>query len=115
MCSATQTVMSIPHPIGTKASRSRPSGINRQVTTPHGNVHIAVGGDDGTGTMAGAASPADPIFWLPHANVDRVWAQWQGGGGGRPSNASETLQPPPSITGKVSAALSIDKLGYGYA
>ena len=44
MRSATQIVMSIPQPIGTSASRSRPSGINRQVTTPHGNVHIALSG-----------------------------------------------------------------------
>ena len=43
-CCATQIVMSIPQPIGTKARRSRPSGINRQVTTPQGNVHIALDG-----------------------------------------------------------------------
>ena len=23
------------------------------------------------------ASPADPIFWLHHANLDRVWWSWQ--------------------------------------
>lgn len=27
--------------------------------------------------MARAASPNDPIFWLHHANVDRLWALWQ--------------------------------------
>ena len=27
--------------------------------------------------MAGAFSPNDPVFWLHHANVDRIWAQWQ--------------------------------------
>ena len=43
-CCATQIVMSIPQPIGTSASRSRPNGINRQVTTPQGNVHIALNG-----------------------------------------------------------------------
>ena len=41
---ATQIVTSIPQPIGTSASRSRPNGINRQVTTPQGNVHIALSG-----------------------------------------------------------------------
>jgi tyrosinase len=89
--------------------------FQRGLESLHGNVHIAVGGEDGTGTMAGAASPADPLFWLHHANIDRIWAQWQGAGGGRPSNGSETLQPPPIITGKVSAALNIDRLGYSYA
>ncbi len=28
--------------------------------------------------MAGGATAArDPIFWLHHANVDRIWAEWQ--------------------------------------
>jgi hypothetical protein len=38
----------------------------------HNRVHIWVGGDMGPGT-----SPNDPIFFLHHANVDRLWAQWQ--------------------------------------
>jgi tyrosinase len=38
----------------------------------HNAGHRFVGGH-----MAGAFSPNDPIFWLHHANVDRVWAQWQ--------------------------------------
>lgn len=25
-------------------------------------------------------SPYDPIFWLNHANVDRLWAEWQDNG-----------------------------------
>ncbi|KAG2024167.1 tyrosinase central domain-containing protein [Coprinopsis cinerea AmutBmut pab1-1] len=27
--------------------------------------------------MSGRASPADPIFYLHHANLDRIWAKWQ--------------------------------------
>ncbi|MEH2169738.1 MAG: tyrosinase family protein [Nostoc sp.] len=23
------------------------------------------------------SSPYDPIFWLNHANADRLWAEWQ--------------------------------------
>lgn len=38
----------------------------------HGVPHNWVGG-----TMATTESPADPVFWLHHANVDRIWAQWQ--------------------------------------
>ena len=41
---ATQIVTSIPQPIGTSARRSSPNGISRQVTTPQGNVHIALNG-----------------------------------------------------------------------
>ncbi|GAA6618097.1 tyrosinase family protein [Scytonema sp. NUACC26] len=26
------------------------------------------------------ASPNDPVFWLLHANVDRLWAEWQNNG-----------------------------------
>jgi tyrosinase len=41
--------------------------------------------------MGGAYSPNDPIFWLHHANVDRIWAQWQkfqlGIGGSHPRSA----------------------------
>lgn len=29
------------------------------------------------GTMAGGRSPADPLFWLHHCNIDRLWAIWQ--------------------------------------
>jgi tyrosinase len=39
----------------------------------HNTVHMWVGG-----TMQNPMiSPRDPIFWLHHANVDRIWAQWQ--------------------------------------
>ena len=39
----------------------------------HNNIHNCVGG-----TMSNILiSPADPIFWLQHANVDRLWATWQ--------------------------------------
>jgi tyrosinase len=40
----------------------------------HSGVHRKVGG-----WLATAASPADPVFFLLHANVDRVWAHWQAG------------------------------------
>lgn len=29
------------------------------------------------GWLASSASPADPLFFLLHSNVDRVWAHWQ--------------------------------------
>jgi tyrosinase len=39
--------------------------------TPHNGVHSTVLGD-----MANFLSPLDPIFWLHHCNVDRIWASW---------------------------------------
>jgi tyrosinase len=47
--------------------------------TPHGDVHMEVGGD--TGWMSGFNTAAlDPIFWLHHANIDRLWEVWLGQG-----------------------------------
>jgi tyrosinase len=39
--------------------------------TPHNFVHRWVGGD-----MATAGSPYDPIFWVHHCNIDRLWVEW---------------------------------------
>ncbi|MDB5391002.1 MAG: tyrosinase [Planctomycetaceae bacterium] len=41
----------------------------------HNQVHVWVGGD--YATMAMGASPNDPVFFLHHSNIDRLWAQWQ--------------------------------------
>lgn len=38
----------------------------------HNRVHLWVGG-----SMLPSTSPNDPIFFLHHCNVDRLWAQWQ--------------------------------------
>jgi len=43
--------------------------------TPHGSVHMGVGGTDGWMSDFNTA-PLDPIFWLHHANIDRLWAKW---------------------------------------
>jgi tyrosinase len=47
--------------------------------TPHGDVHIGVGGGMSGFNTAGL----DPIFWLHHCNIDRLWNRWLAGGGGR--------------------------------
>ena len=57
----------------------------------HNLVHRWVGGDMLTGT-----SPNDPVFWLHHCNVDRIWWQWQ--------NAAGPLRPylpPASAVGPI--------------
>jgi tyrosinase len=45
--------------------------------TPHGAVHNTVGGRGGLMTALNT-SPGDPIFWLHHANLDRLWEVWLG-------------------------------------
>jgi tyrosinase len=37
----------------------------------HNRVHVWVGGDMSPGT-----SPNDPVFYLNHCNVDRIWESW---------------------------------------
>ena len=37
----------------------------------HNRVHVWVGGE-----MAPGTSPNDPVFWLNHCNVDRIWEGW---------------------------------------
>jgi tyrosinase len=41
-------------------------------TLPHNAVHNLIGGVLGQVTI----SPRDPIFWVHHANIDRLWAAW---------------------------------------
>ncbi|HMR49197.1 MAG TPA: tyrosinase family protein [Arachnia sp.] len=45
--------------------------------TPHGSVHMYVGPDMASFATAGT----DPIFWLHHCNLDRLWEVWLGGSG----------------------------------
>jgi tyrosinase len=90
-----------PHFIGTEEfgggrEEVRQFGHNGGVfeITPHGTVHDAVGG--GNGWMSDIRKAAkDPIFWLHHANIDRIWAQWIAKGGGRknPAEAAWLNQP----------------------
>jgi hypothetical protein len=49
---------------------------------PHSNVHGAVGGH-----MGDFLSPVDPLFFLHHANLDRLWSLWTAAqtGAGRPT------------------------------
>jgi tyrosinase len=49
---------------------------------PHDQVHDLVGGADGWMSDPNAAA-LDPIFWLHHANIDRLWKRWLDQGGGR--------------------------------
>jgi hypothetical protein len=56
--------------------------------TPHNDIHVQVGGSqagrcDG-GLLADPRCAAlDPLFWLHHANVDRLWSRWLALGGRR--------------------------------
>ncbi|QNP63355.1 tyrosinase family protein [Streptomyces genisteinicus] len=89
------------------------------VITPdiHNMVHRWIGGN-----MELTSSPNDPVFWLHHANIDRLWAQWQREhptetyrpqSGGPPGQNVGDLMPPWSSV-RVSAVLDHRSLGYVY-
>lgn len=67
--------------------------------------------------MATAHSPSDPLFFLHHANVDRLWAEWEASShGSDPPNANDTLKPRGKIiSGRIGAVLDIAQVGYSYA
>jgi tyrosinase len=82
----------------------------------HGGTHNAIGGD-----MAGPASPTDPLFWLHHAFIDKLWADWQLSAPGKNPPAMSELLRPAEIVAGVRFAVEIDHLidtatlGYAYA
>lgn len=54
--------------------------------TPHTYIHRAVGYDQANnrvGLMTVGMAPLDPVFFLHHANVDRLWTAWVKAGGRR--------------------------------
>jgi len=51
---------------------SASGSFRRALEANHNTVHNLVGGDMTSGT-----SPNDPLFWMHHANVDRLWAAWE--------------------------------------
>jgi tyrosinase len=52
--------------------------------TPHNDVHVSVGG---AGFMSAFdTAPLDPVFWLHHCNLDRLWVAWLK----RPNRANPT-------------------------
>lgn len=51
--------------------------------TPHNFVHRWVGGPKYS-NMVQTFSPLDPIFWLHHCNIDRLYSDWLGRPGHKP-------------------------------
>ena len=55
-------------------SQSSKKGILE--SQPHDNVHGAMGGPAGAAFMVSLMSSVDPIFFLHHGNLDRLWDVW---------------------------------------
>lgn len=60
---------------------------------PHGNVHCAVGAAGcGTGLMGHPATAAqDPVFWLHHINIDRLFDCWMRKSAARQPSGGDVL------------------------
>ena len=66
------------------ASSPRASSFRQSAEVDlHNRVHRWVGGfwtsggGIASGTMMQMSSPNDPVFWLHHSNLDRMWSAWQ--------------------------------------
>ncbi|KAI1866490.1 hypothetical protein JX265_007791 [Neoarthrinium moseri] len=57
---------------------SRTEGVSLEIKDMalHGGGHLSVGG--GIGQMSNVySSPGDPLFWLHHGGLDKLWDEWQ--------------------------------------
>jgi hypothetical protein len=58
------------------------SGFYNSIQAPHTYIHVQVAGTNNLNSTAGDLSDSpfgafDPIFWLHHSFIDRLWAGWQ--------------------------------------
>ncbi|MCR9220450.1 MAG: tyrosinase family protein [Alphaproteobacteria bacterium] len=86
-------------------------------TGPHNTGHVLTGGSNGH--MSNGMSPLDPIFWLHHCNVDRLWAEWQTVGNTMPSqpqvyNGQFVNADGRSVDATAAAAVDFRAMGFTY-
>lgn len=77
----------------------------------HNSGHVWVGGSMGSVPTA----PSDPVFWMHHAEIDRIWAEWQAAHPGQNPTliGAATIMDPWTET-EVNTR-DITALGYSYA
>ncbi len=76
-----------------------PTGFNQSLDgNLHGNIHTFVGAETDMGDIPTAAK--DPLFWLHHCNIDRIWYGWSKAGGRNRPTPSGSGKPSRSSTGR---------------
>jgi|GEM_PF-2513536 len=77
----------------------------------HNSGHVWVGGSMGSILTA----PCDPVFWMHHAEIDRLWSVWQASHAGQnpPLAGAAAVMDPWSET--ETQTRDISALGYTYA
>ncbi|HSX64898.1 MAG TPA: tyrosinase family protein [Pseudoxanthomonas sp.] len=85
----------------------------------HGIIHTLVGTATNMGSVPSAAG--DPLFWVHHANVDRMWASWNAAGRSNPAGTQQGTTQFVFADGggarrlaRVDDYLSTEQLGYTY-
>lgn len=77
----------------------------------HNSGHVWVGGS----MQSVPTAPTDPVFWMHHAEIDRLWAEWQAVNPGQhPTLAGAAAIMDPWPENEV-ATRDITALGYAYA
>ena len=77
----------------------------------HNHVHVWVGGIMNNTSY----SPSDPIFWLHHCEIDRLWWVWQQSHSNvHPSVPRESLQLTPWTESNYHSVIDIKTIGYSY-
>lgn len=90
---------------GPKTSFSHSGGTNGNLeSNPHNLVHVDVGGINSTQTVWGLMTDPDiaaldPIFYLHHCNIDRMWASWNAKGNPNPADQN-WLKGPVAVGGR---------------
>jgi tyrosinase len=115
--------------VSTSNGGSRQGFISALDGTPHGSVHVRIGTDEGGGMSDVTTASRDPIFWLHHNNIDRLWESWRA-----PNTAGASLKDPKApkaanwlnktftfagadglaSTKNAASTLSLPKLGYRF-
>lgn len=96
------------HVCGPDSTETRVGGLSGG---PHNLVHDWIGGAMGPNQT----SPNDPVFFLHHANVDRIWALWQQTNGvdtyepvsGFPNNEADSVMAPFDEAGIISTPRTV--------
>lgn len=86
----------------------------------HGRVHDYTGNGNGMGSVPTAAG--DPVFWIHHCNIDRVWASWNRLGNQNPSGDSDWGRTQYTfvngrgqrVTPTIASVLNLNNLGISY-
>jgi tyrosinase len=103
----------------TYSNRGEIAGFCQQLDREHhGGVHVLTGDERNMGDIPTAAN--DPVFWIHHANVDRLWASWNAAGRTNPTGdwltrewvfADENGR---RVAVKVQDVLDLNRLGMRY-